>query len=142
MRSAAAALVLAALAGMAAGPAFTLQVCPPEAQGFHVIETVEARIGYRWEPAEPKVGQFFAAAVIVCRTAGGSEPIGLVAIDATMPAHGHGMSYRPKSERVEPEFYRITGLMLHMPGTWQITFDILLQGGKRFRLVQEVKLSR
>jgi hypothetical protein len=142
MRRALAALVMAALAGMAAGPALALQVCPPEGQGFHVLETAEADIGYRWDPAELKVGQFFAADVIVCRTIGGREPVGMVVIDATMPAHGHGMSYRPKSERVEPVYYRITGLMLHMPGTWQITFDLLLQGGRRVRLTHEVDLKR
>ncbi len=30
--------------------------------------------------------------------------------------------------------------MLHMPGTWQITFD-LIQGAKRTRLTHEVTLK-
>jgi len=129
----------ALLAGLV--PAAAHDACPSEAQGFRRLKTADAEIAYRWDPAELKVGQFFAAEVVACRTAGGPEPVGQIAIDATMPAHGHGMNYRPKAERVETGHHRFSGLMLHMPGTWHITFD-LIQGGKRFRLTHEVKLER
>jgi hypothetical protein len=142
MSRAAAALLLGLLAGAATMPAAADDACSAEAQGFRRLATVDAEIAYRWEPAELKVGQFFAAEVVACRTAGdGPEPVGLIVLDATMPAHGHGMSYRPKAERVVSGHWRFTGLMLHMPGTWQITFD-LLRGGKRIRLTHEVKLVR
>ena len=58
-----------------------------------------------------------------------------------MPAHGHGMNYRPmRQRRRRPGHYKFTGLMLHMPGTWRVTID-LLQGAKRTRLTHEVKLA-
>jgi hypothetical protein len=57
-----------------------------------------------------------------------------------MPAHGHGMNYRPSSSRTDDGRYRFTGLMLHMPGVWQITID-LVQGTKRTRLAQDVTLA-
>ena len=76
------------------------------------------RSAYRWEPAELKVGQFFTAEVVTCR-APNSEPVREIRIDATMPAHGHGMNYRPAAARTAPGHYRFTGLMLHMPGTWR-----------------------
>jgi hypothetical protein len=75
------------------------------------------------------VGQFFAAEVVACR-APGPEPVGQIALDATMPAHGHGMNYRPKAEATGTGRTRFTGPMLHMPGTWRLTFD-LLQGDGR-----------
>jgi hypothetical protein len=112
--------------------------CPPESQGFQRLATADAEIAYRWEPVQLKVGQFFTAEVVACR-APGPEPVGAIAIDATMPAHSHGMNYRPTVERAGSGHYRFTGLMLHMPGTWRITFD-LLQGAKRTRLTHEVSL--
>jgi hypothetical protein len=135
--------LVAALAAVLAGPvpAAADDACPAEAQGFHRLKTADTEIAYRWEPAELKVGQFFAAEVVACRTAGGPEPVGQIVIDAIMPAHGHGMNYRPKAERVETGHHRFTGLMLHMPGTWRITFD-LLQRGTRTRLTHEVDLKR
>jgi hypothetical protein len=131
-----------ALAALLAGhlPA-AADACPTEAQGFHRLATPHSEIAYRWDPADLKVGQFFAAEVIVCRSSGGPEPVGLIAIDATMPAHGHGMNYRPRSERVDTGHHRFTGLMLHMPGTWRFTFE-LLQGGTRTRLTHEVDVKR
>jgi YtkA-like protein len=129
---------VAALAAMA--PARAETACPGEAQGFQRLKTADAEIAYRWEPAELRVGQFFSAEVVTCR-APGPEPVGQITIDATMPAHGHGMSYRPAVAPMGAGRYRATGLMLHMPGTWRITFD-LLQGAKRVRLTHEMDLKR
>jgi YtkA-like len=109
-------------------------------QGFHRLTTTEAEVAYRFDPPTLKVGQFFAAEVIACRAPGG-EPVREVLIDATMPAHGHGMNYRPSSIRTGDGHYRFTGLMLHMPGAWQITVD-LVQETKRSRLVHGVNLAR
>jgi hypothetical protein len=127
-------LLLAALAGAALADS----ACPAEGQGFQRVRSAGAEVAYRWEPAELKVGQFFAAEVVACR-APGPEPVGEIAIDATMPVHGHGMNYRPAARRAGAGHYRFTGLMLHMPGTWRITFD-LVQGARRTRLTHEVKL--
>jgi hypothetical protein len=131
------ALRLAALAGMV--PVTAALACPADTQGFQRLKTADAEIAYRWEPRELKVGQFFAAEVVACR-APGAEAVGEIAIDATMPAHGHGMNYRPAAERAGAGHYRFTGLMLHMPGTWRLTFD-LIQGARRTRLTREVKLK-
>jgi len=136
----------AAALGMALGAALAVPVaqadtaCPADAQGFQRLRTADAEIAVRWEPAELRVGQFFAAEVVACR-APGPEPVGQIAVDATMPAHGHGMNYRPKAEATGAGSYRFTGLMLHMPGTWHLTFD-LLQGDRRTRLTHEVDLKR
>ncbi len=36
-------------------------------EGFQRLKAADAEIAYRWEPAELKVGQFFAAEVVACR---------------------------------------------------------------------------
>ena len=127
--------VLALAAGALALPA---SACPTTEQGFRRLASPDAEVAYRWEPAELKVGQFFTAEIVACR-APKEEPVRAIMIDATMPAHGHGMNYRPAATRTAPGHYRFTGLMLHMPGTWRVTID-LLQGGKRTRLTHEVNL--
>jgi hypothetical protein len=108
-------------------------------EGFTRLATAEAEVAYRWEPAELKVGQFFAAEVIACR-APGPGTVGEIVLDAQMPAHGHGMNYRPTPEKTGPGRFRFTGLMLHMPGTWRLTFD-LFQGSRRTRLMREINLE-
>jgi hypothetical protein len=105
-------------------------------QGFQRLATPEAEIAYRWEPSELKVGRFFAAEVIACRPAAVRE----IVLDAQMPAHGHGMNYRPAVEQTRPGSFRFTGLMLHMAGIWRVTFD-LIEGAKRTRLTREVTLK-
>ena len=98
------------------------------------------RSGWRrghWDN-EPLAQCACGAEVVTCGKLG-QEPVREITIDATMPAHGHGMNYRPAATRTAPGHYRFTGLMLHMPGTWRVTID-LHQGGKRTRLTHEVIL--
>ncbi len=130
-------LLSAVLASITLAP--PASACPTTEQGFRRLASTDAEVAYRWEPAELKVGQFFAAEVVACR-APGADPVRDISIDATMPAHGHGMNYRPAAARAAPGHYRFTGLMLHMPGKWRVTID-LVQGGKRTRLTHEVNLK-
>jgi hypothetical protein len=106
-------------------------------EGYARLATPEAEIAYRWEPGVLEVGQFFAAEVIACRAPG---PVREIVLDAQMPAHGHGMNYRPTAKPTGPGRFRVAGLMLHMPGTWRLTFD-LVHGDTRTRLTQEVTLG-
>ena len=59
--------------------------------------------------------------------AGEGEPIPgeiEVTIDAAMPHHGHGMNVRPAVERSAKGHLSADGMLLHMPGYWEIYFDI------------------
>jgi hypothetical protein len=58
-----------------------------------------------------------------------------------MPAHGHGMNYRPKAERIGAGHYRFTGLMLHMPGTWRLVFRHY-RGDVGMQVTHDVDLRR
>jgi hypothetical protein len=129
---AAAAILAAALVAPAAWS------CAPAGQGFARLASVDAEIAYRWLPSQLKVGQFFAAEVIACR-APGPGAVSDIVLDAQMPAHGHGMNYRPTGVQQGPARFHITGLRRHMPGTWRLTFD-LMQGDRRTRLAQDVTL--
>lgn len=48
-------------------------------------------------------------------------------VDAAMPEHRHGMNTNPKVSPAEGEF-KVTGMLFHMPGFWQIHFDIIRDG--------------
>jgi len=135
MRRVGIAPVAAVLAATLSMPALA---CPAADQGYRRLASPDAEIAYRWEPAELKVGQFFTAEVVACRLPASAALRG-IAVDATMPAHGHGMNYRPTAARTGPDRFRFTGLMLHMPGRWRVTFD-LFHDDKRTRLTHEVSL--
>ena len=45
-----------------------------------------------------------------------------------MPAHGHGMNYRPSIVSLGDGFYEVRGLMFHMPGSWQFKLDYSAEG--------------
>ena len=40
-----------------------------------------------------------------------------------MPEHRHGMNYRPVVS-ARSAAYRAEGMLFHMPGRWDVTFDV------------------
>lgn len=71
------------------------------------------------DPEPPALGELFATEVTL--TAGG-EPVteAAVQIDATMPAHDHGMLTAPRHGELGAGRYRTEGMKLHMAGRWEI----------------------
>ncbi len=47
-----------------------------------------------------------------------------LAVDAGMPEHGHGMNVVPRVERLAGGRFRAVGLVFHMPGRWELAFDV------------------
>jgi hypothetical protein len=54
----------------------------------------------------------------------GALPPRTLAVDAVMPEHRHGMNYRPTVTVLGPGRYRAEGLLFHMPGRWDLLFDV------------------
>ena len=50
-----------------------------------------------------------------------------VIFDAEMPHHGHGMNVEPRVTR-EGNDWLIEGILLHMPGRWEASVDVELDG--------------
>jgi len=119
--------------------AIAAAACPAASDGFVRLSSPEAEIAYRWQPDKIEVGRFFEAEVVACRVPGAGA-VSRIVIDAQMPAHGHGMNYRPKATQLASGRFRFTGLMLHMAGQWQLTFDIF-QGETRTRLSRALDLE-
>jgi DNA-binding beta-propeller fold protein YncE len=57
-------------------------------------------------------------------TVEGEGEIKSLRVDAAMPAHGHGMMTDPITTLQSDGSYKTTGMLLSMPGHWEIYFDI------------------
>jgi len=96
--------------------------CEPALKGSDV-HRIEGRIYVvAWQAAPMHVSEFFTLEVAACANAG-PAPTAL-RVDAVMPAHKHGMNYLPKVESAGAGRFRAEGLMLHMPGAWELSFDV------------------
>jgi hypothetical protein len=47
-----------------------------------------------------------------------------LAIDADMPEHLHGINRVPRIERRADGTFRVENVYLHMPGWWELFFDV------------------
>ena len=50
-------------------------------------------------------------------------------VDAQMPEHRHGMNYRARVSTTGERRYVAEGLLFHMPGRWQLVFDVERETG-------------
>ena len=44
------------------------------------------------------------------------------------PAHRHGMNYRPSISALGGGRFRAEGLLFHMPGRWELVFELRADG--------------
>ena len=118
--------LLAAVLLLAATPAFACRAPENAMQA--------GPLSFAALPAPIPLGQPFALKMVACD----AKP-DRVAVDATMPAHRHGMNYRPTVRQTAPGEFRAEGLLFHMPGEWEFVFD-LYYGERRERLTHRVTL--
>jgi hypothetical protein len=124
-------VLLAAAPALAAG-----QAC--DAPGAR-IESDRMVVIYRTVPAKIAVGQHFAVEARVCAKDAGAAPAGL-RVDAAMPEHRHGMNYKTKVTAKGDGRYLAEGLLFHMPGRWQLLFDVD-GAGRAERLTADINLE-
>ena len=84
----------------------------------------------KWLFAPPKVGELFAVDITLTDLNGRPLPEAKVAIDATMPAHGHGMMTDPELKQLGPTQWHAEGLKFHMHGAWQFEVRVESAGVK------------
>jgi hypothetical protein len=105
----------------------------------HLVENARYTIAYVTTPEPVPVGQHFIVDFSVCPRAG-AQPPQAVRVDANMPAHKHGMNYKPGITMVRPGTYRAEGLLFHMPGHWELTFDVVA-GTTTERMSETIRLE-
>ena len=117
---------LAALvAGALAAPALA---CVPDLPGAaRTLEAGRYSVAYRAVPDKLPVSQHFSLLIAVCANPGAPQ-LETVTVDAQMPEHRHGMNYKASIKRESSSRYRADGLMFHMPGRWEIIFELRAAG--------------
>jgi hypothetical protein len=126
------------------------QPCGADLRGAQTIESEHYVLAYRTQPAKIVVSKHFSIDFVTCAKGNAPAPDG-VSVDAFMPEHGHGMNYKAAvkpagsdnkaaSKPVKSPRFRADGLMFHMPGRWDLTFDV--QGaGKTERLTRSIVIE-
>ncbi|ROP99658.1 hypothetical protein EDC65_1442 [Stella humosa] len=91
--------------------------------GVRRIELPRFTLAYLPDTPLLAPSQMFTLQVAVCGREGGPAPA-LVRVGAWMPEHGHGMNYAPLLSDEGEGRWRVDGMMFHMPGRWEVTFDL------------------
>lgn len=115
--------------------------CAAGLDARHRLEAASARhrVVFVPQPAPLVSGRHFSLDIVVCPQGGAALPLAL-RVDADMPAHRHGMNYRPSVRMLGDGRYRADGLLLHMPGRWRFLFE-LSADGRLERLSHEVDVE-
>jgi len=92
------------------------------------IESASYEIVFKSVPGPIETGKHFSLDFAVCPRGGAHQP-DAVRVDAVMPEHRHGMNYRPVVVARGGGLYRADGLMFHMPGRWELRFDVVTSAG-------------
>lgn len=79
---------------------------------------------YRLEPEVLSLSEHFSMRLRVCRGQDAAQ-IEKFKIDARMPAHNHGMNYRPAVSELGDGLLQVSGMLFHMPGLWRIVVDFV-----------------
>jgi hypothetical protein len=119
-------LSLAVLVGVCCAPA-EAQSCRATLPGAEELESPSYVVAFRTVPAKVAVGQHFSVQFAVCPKRQGVVPEA-VTVDAQMPEHRHGMNYKPSISKTGPSRYQAAGLMFHMPGRWDLEFEVRSSG--------------
>ncbi len=84
------------------------------------------RVRYRLAQDPPPRGELFGLAAYVLDADGKNvrADVQLLA-DGDMPEHGHGLARLCEVKQAADGHFDVSGLRLHMPGRWQIYFDIV-----------------
>jgi hypothetical protein len=121
------AMLMAALATVLM-TATTVRAACDAAPGILRGESTGAAVALRTTPSPVRIGELFSLQAEVCGNTG-ARITGLK-VDATMPAHRHGMNYQPVVTRVAADRFNVRGLMFHMPGRWQFVIGVETASGR------------
>ena len=95
----------------------------------HQLQTNDRNYEVSWSsnPSPIPVNDFFTLEVEVRRD-GELLTDGELSVDAAMPHHNHGMNHVPLIERTGPGRWHVEDMLFHMPGYWELYFDVRDRG--------------
>jgi hypothetical protein len=125
----------------AASPCEAVGADPDPDTDAWVVAGDRYRLIVQVQPGPLTIGRHFGLDIQACAM-GGAGPVRAVRVDAVMPAHRHGMNYRPTVLATGQGRFEVRGLLLHMPGRWRWTFELDGDGegaGERLQFDQDVE---
>jgi YtkA-like protein len=132
-------LLAIALAGVMPDAGAGAWACGDELGSARRLEGDRYVVAYVTVPAPIVAGAHFVVDFVVCARAGIATPDS-VRVDAMMPEHRHGMNYRPEIVAAKNGRYRAHGLLFHMSGRWDLTFDLSTATGTE-RLTETISVE-
>ena len=108
--------------------------------GARLLDDARWQLAYKTVPEVPVVGAHFAIDIALCPRGGAPAPAAL-RVDAHMPEHRHGMNYQASVSPRGAGRYRAEGLMFHMPGRWELVFELRSASGPVQRLAQSLTID-
>ncbi len=96
--------------------------------------TPRAELDILFPPGGPPLNQHFTFEVTV-------DGADLVGVDAGMPAHNHGINTVPEILPLGDGHWQVSGMLLHMPGAWEMYFDLRDAAGRSHRVVRPLQLE-
>lgn len=110
------------------------RVAPPPLTGnIHSAKSDDGRYELRYvtTPDPLPLNEMFAIDIVLLDASTGKPPASAdlsLLVDARMPEHQHGMNVAPKVENLGNGRFRATRMLFHMPGYWELYFDIAVAG--------------
>lgn len=99
------------------------------------------RVSYETSPEPIPLNQTFDITVKVVDARSGQPPEAIeLAVDGRMPHHRHGMNRVPIIEDLGAGNYLVRGMLFHMPGEWELHFDVS-SGGTTERAQVDIELE-
>lgn len=99
------------------------------------------RVRYSTRPNPVPLNELFTITALVEKTADGERASGCtITADAAMPGHGHGMNTQPQVTQRRDNTYFVQGMLFHMPGHWELYFDVTC-GGVTERAQVDIELE-
>ena len=89
-------------------------------------------------PNQTPLNSSFSAIASLCNFGGVADP--KFSFDATMPAHKHGMNYKPQLIELDDATIEVKNLLFHMPGIWRMELTVLT-GSKPIRFTRDIDVQ-
>lgn len=102
----------------------------PDPTGVGLSNDGTYYVTYKTSPDPIPLNDMFSIDVRVYESESHIKPAENITLraDGRMPAHRHGMNTAPRIEQIGPGHFRVRGMLFHMPGDWELDFDIERDG--------------
>jgi len=129
-------------AGSAVSPALGAEAVPTNVLPQHLVSDGGSfDVALTSKPRVIPLNEMFELTIDVHPAKSVKDPNPIwISVNATMPAHQHGMNTRPRIEDLGKGKFVVRGLLFHMAGEWEVAIDVA-KGGVREHIKTAITLE-